>query len=195
MNQLGNQKVERLIRFEQLRIYGWSNPALRLRVHKAHRVTETPDPQAGKKCTQTISGTRLVPRTCRSLGVFFFYEWKPWKPTKTSFKDKGYSRAGLWGMTTSVIQQKGPNPKDYFLHKGDSQKYHSGWRNPLSHNPGPGNPKNSPRVRHFQMPPRNSTLVQGIQKTLPEFVISRCHPETHRQATCRAVRPLEGRPR
>ena len=42
------------------------------------------------------------------------------------------SQSGLWGMTTSVIQQKGPNPKDYVLHiKGDSQKYHSsGWRNP-----------------------------------------------------------------
>ena len=31
------------------------------------------------------------------------------------------TKAGLWGMTTSVIQQKGPNPKDSFLHiKGDS---------------------------------------------------------------------------
>ena len=34
--------------------------------------------------------------------------------------------------STSVIQQKGPNPKDYSLRiKGDSQKYHRSGDNPL----------------------------------------------------------------
>ena len=30
--------------------------------------------------------------------------------------------SGLWGRESTVIQQKGPNPKDYFHIKGDSQK-------------------------------------------------------------------------
>ena len=40
--------------------------------------------------------------------------------------------SGLWGMeSTSVIQQKGPNPTDEFVHKGDSRRYHRSGEKPL----------------------------------------------------------------
>ena len=36
--------------------------------------------------------------------------------------------SGLWGMEpTSVIQQKGPNPKDDFVHKGEFPKVSQKW--------------------------------------------------------------------